>query len=111
METTAYSKIVTALGTSMDSLSDSDLRSLNNMIVNEINHRIAQKRLNIKRALSKGSQVTINDSRCVGKTYTIEKISNKTAVLVENGSEYEHPVFGNKIAKRIRASITMLQTA
>lgn len=111
METATYSKIVTALGTSMDSLSDSDLRSLNNMIVGEINQRIAQNRLNIKRTLRKGSQVIINDPRCVGKTYTIEKISSKTAVLVENGTEYEHPVFGNKIAKRIRASITLLQTA
>jgi hypothetical protein len=106
-----YSEIITALGSSMDALSDSDLRSINNMIVTEINDRIAQKRLTIKRALSKGAQVTINDPRCVGKTYTIEKISSKTAVLVENGSEYVHPVFGNPIAKRIRASITMLQTA
>ena len=107
----SYSKIITALGTTMDSLSDSDLRSINSMIVNEINSRIAQKRLNIKRTLGVGATVVIDDPRCKGKTYTIEKISHKTAVLVENGSEYTHPVFGNAISKRIRASITMLQTA
>ena len=111
MATTTYSKIVTALGSSIDSLSDSDLRSLNAMLVEEINHRIATKRLSIKRTLSVGAKVIVNDPRCAGKTYTIEKISNKSAVLLENGSNYEHPVFGNKIAKRIRASITMLQTA
>jgi len=107
----SYSKIITELGTAMDSLTDSDLHSINSMIVNEINHRIASKRLYIKRTLGIGASVVINDPRCKGKTYTIEKISNKTAVLVENGSEYAHPVFGNMIAKRIRASISMLQTA
>ena len=107
----SYSKIITELGTTMDSLTDSDLHSINSMIVNEINHRIASKRLYIKRTLGIGASVVINDPRCKGKTYTIEKISHKTAVLVENGSEHAHPVFGNMIAKRIRASITMLQTA
>jgi len=107
----SYSEITTVLGKSMDNLSDSDLRSLNNMIVSEINHRIAQTRLNIKRTLSKGARVTINDPRCIGKFYRIEKISAKTAVLAEEGSEYKHPVFGTPVAKRIRASITMLQKA
>lgn len=107
----SYSKIITALGSTMDSLTDSELRSINSMIVDEVNNRIAMKRLNIKRALGVGAKVLINDPRCTGKTYTIEKINQKTAVLIENGSEYEHPVFGNKIAKRIRASITMLETA
>jgi hypothetical protein len=107
----SYSKLINELGIAVDSLSDSDLRSINSMIVNEINHRIASKRLDIKRTLCIGASVVINDPRCKGKTYTIEKINHKTAVLVENGSEYTHPVFGNMIAKRIRASITMLQTA
>jgi hypothetical protein len=107
----SYSEITTVLGKSMDNLSDSDLRSLNNMIVSEINHRIAQRRLNIKRTLSKGSRVTVNDPRCSGKFYKIERLSAKTAVLIEEGSDYQHPVFGNPVAKRIRASITMLQNA
>ena len=107
----SYSKISTLLGQSMDSLTDSDLRSLNSAIVKEINHRIAVNRLNIKRTLGIGATVVIDDPRCIGKTYTIEKISSKTAVLVENGSTHTHPLYGNPISKKIRASITMLKSA
>ena len=95
----------------MDNLSENDLRSLNDMIVREINYRISQKRLSIKRTLTKGARVTINDPRCAGKFYQIEKLSAKTAVLVEEGSEYKHPIYGTPISKKIRASITMLQNA
>ena len=104
-----YSEINTVLEKTMDTMTDSDLRSLNQMLVREINYRIAQKRLSIKRTLTKGARVTINDPRCAGKFYQIEKLSAKTAVLVEEGSDYKHPIHGNPIAKRIRASITMLQ--
>jgi hypothetical protein len=106
-----YSEITTALGKSMDTLSDSDLRSLNNMLVDEINSRIAKARQTIKRTLGKGAQVTVDDPRCAGKTYTIEKISAKMALLIENGSEYQHPVFGTSVSKKIRASLTMIKAA
>jgi hypothetical protein len=104
-----YTEINTVLEKSMDAMSDSDLRSLNQMLVREINHRIAQTRLSIKRTLTKGARVTINDPRCTGKFYQIEKLNAKTAVLVEEDSDYKHPIYGTPIAKRIRASITMLQ--
>ena len=107
----SYSKIATVLGKEMDNLSESDLRSLNKMIVEEMNYRISKKRLDIKRTLSKGARVTINDPRCTGKFYQIEKLSAKTAVLVEEGSDYKHPIYGTPVSKKIRASITMLQNA
>ena len=104
---TDISEIIASVGT----LSESDLRSLNEIIVKEINQRISQKRNAIKSTLSYGSRVTINDPRCSGKTYTIEKISGKTAILVEEGSTRLDPVFGRETSKKIRASITLIQSA
>jgi hypothetical protein len=106
-----YSQIITALGSSMDSLSDSDLRSINSMLVEEINHRVKRKRNMIKSTMTVGSKVIIKDPRCAGKTYTIEKFSAKSAVLVEDGSSQSHPLYGSQIGKRIRASITLLEIA
>jgi hypothetical protein len=104
---TDVSEIIASVG----ALSESDLRSLNEIIVKEINQRISQKRNAIKSTLSYGSRVTINDPRCSGKTYTIEKISGKTAILVEEGSTRLDPVFGRETSKKIRASITLIQSA
>jgi hypothetical protein len=106
-----YSEIITALGSSTNSLSDSDLRSINAMLVEEINHRVKRNRNMIKSTMSIGSKVLVKDPRCAGKTYTIEKFSAKSAVLVEDGSTQTHPLYGNQIAKRIRASITLLELA
>ena len=105
-----YSEIIAAIGKSIDALTDSDLRSINDMIVDEINQRIAQKRNSIKRSLALGSRVIINDPRCAGKTYTIERISGKSAVLVEEGSTKIDPLFGRETSKKIRASITLIQS-
>ena len=105
-----YSEITSLLGASMESLTDNDLRSLNSMIVKEINDRIAQTRLNIKRKLNPGARVIVDDPRCRGKVYTVESMSSKMAVLCEEGSETYHPKLG-KIQNRIRASITLLKFA
>jgi hypothetical protein len=101
-----YSDLTTALGKSMNTLSDSDLRSLNSMLVEEINYRIRQKRAAIRSTINIGDRVIIKDPRCSGKTYIIEKFTAKNAILREN-----KPNGGINFGVKIRASLNLLQSA
>jgi Flp pilus assembly CpaF family ATPase len=107
-----YSELTTALANSIDNLSDSDLRSLNSFLVEEINSRIQQKRRAVRAALNIGDRVTVNDPRCKGKTFVIEKFSAKMATLRQEVSEDIKSANGFMIAApRLRASIGLLQSA
>jgi hypothetical protein len=102
-----YSELTTALAKSFETLSDSDLQSLNKFLVNEINERIRQKRDAVRSTLKVGSRVTINDPRCRGKFYIVQKFTGKSAVLSEENS-LDLP---SAISPKIRATITLLELA
>ena len=102
-----YSEIISTLTKSMPNLSDSDLRSLNSFVVNEINDRVRQKRDAVRSTMKVGDRVVISDPRCTGKTYIIEKFTAKFAVLRQE-TESALP---NAYAPKIRATVTLLKLA
>lgn len=107
-----YSELTTALANSFANLSDSDLRSLNSFLVNEINDRVREKRNAIRSTVKVGDRVIINDPRCAGKTYIIEKFSAKNATLREADLIGSYSANGMALpTPKIRATTTLLQPA
>jgi hypothetical protein len=107
-----YSELTSALAKSLSTLSDSDLRSLNSFLVNEINDRVRQKRNAVRSTVKVGDRVIINDPRCAGKTYIIEKFSAKSAVLREADVIGSYSANGMALpTPKIRATTTLLQLA
>jgi hypothetical protein len=106
-----YSELTTALANSFANLSDSDLRSLNSFLVDEINSRVRQKRDAVRSSVKVGSRVKVKDSRCTGKVYVVEKFTAKNAVCRQvdvesfsaNGFALPNP--------RIRVTTTLLELA
>jgi hypothetical protein len=103
-----YAELTTALAKSFSNLSDNDLRSLNNLVVSELNDRIRQKRDAVRAQLKVGNRVTIEDPRCHGKFYIIERFTAKSAVLRQDTGSAEDFPFK---APRIRATTTLLKLA
>jgi hypothetical protein len=101
-----YSELTTALANSLSNLSDSDLRSLNSLLVDEINERVRQKRDAVRSTVKIGSRVKINDPRCAGKFYIIERFTGKSAVLRQDNGETPSP-----FNPKIRATVTLLELA
>ena len=92
MDTTTFEQL---LGKDISLLSTEDLRGINHFIIDEINRRT---RL-LRGTFYRGMRVIINDPRCAGKIYVIEKTTPKMAVLREEF--YTGPM-------RTRATLSLL---
>ena len=105
-----YSELTTTLAKSFSDLNDSDLRSLNSLLVSEINDRIRRQRDAVRSQLKVGDRVIIDDRRCKGKFYIIEKFTAKSAVLRQEITNTANPV-EFAWAPKIRATVTLLKLA
>jgi len=65
--------------TFLSTLTTEELRKLNHSIIDEINRRTRS----LRGRFVVGSRVTINDLRCAGRVYLMERTTLKTAVLRE----------------------------
>jgi len=105
-----YSEITTTLTKSFSDLNDNDLRSLNSLLVSEINDRIRRQRDAVRSQLKVGDRVIIDDHRCRGKFYFIEKFTAKSAVLRQEITNTVNST-GLAWAPKIRATVTLLKLA
>jgi hypothetical protein len=87
---------LTEIKSHIDSLSEDEMRSLNNYIVDTL--RAAQKHRSdlVKRDLSVGMRVHINHPKTGAAVYIIEKISRSKATLTKEGMSPVTP-FGQRV--------------
>lgn len=76
----------------LNQMSMSELRSLNEKVVELIRWRRKMESIDIKNELSRGMTVTVNHPKAKGKVFLVHKINRTKAVLKEGNRQWNVPL-------------------
>ena len=76
----------------LNQMSMSELRSLNEKVVELIKWKRKMEAIDVRNELSRGMTVTVNHPKATGKVFLVHKVNRTNAVLKEGNKQWNVPI-------------------